>query len=82
MLKYESGVWVPYPEAKPHEIVVRDHKGDPLIEMNCPMILITLEELKEVWAAGVEKGWEVSIPVDDDPAPEFDAFIKSKGINL
>lgn len=45
-------------------------------------IVLTIEEARELFNAGREKGWEVTVPTDDDEAPDFETYLTLKGIDI
>jgi hypothetical protein len=74
MKRYEK-IWIP---EKREGFEFRDGDGDTPTLQKGSFIVLTVEELKEVWMAGFNR----ADPENDLPAPTFQSYLASKGIKL
>jgi hypothetical protein len=78
-MKQYDKIWVP---EKKQGFAMRDKEGDTPCILSGPVIVLTIEELSELWNAGyraarADLGMETKLP-----ALGFEAYSQSKGIDL
>lgn len=65
---------------------IRDGDGNALMEHEGPVIVLTVEELRDIWDAGFDQGDESALMmegrVNTSIAPDFRTYLQSKGINI
>jgi hypothetical protein len=82
-MKQYDKIWVP---EKKQGMAFRDAYGDTLSIVTGPVIVLTIEELRGVWEAAWNEGYNDSSISEGrtniEPLPDFTAYLKSQGITL
>ena len=78
-MKQYNNVYVPvYGKDATHYL--SDHT--PLAESG-QVIVLTIEEAFDLWSAGQKRGWAEALHGEEDSGePNFEPYLKSKGINI
>lgn len=79
-MKQYNNVYVPCPrEESTHTI----RKGDQWLEAcakeHSNAVLMSIEELRELWKAGAQHGYESDF---GGPAPDLETYLQSKGLTI
>lgn len=79
MKKYDK-IWVP---EKRQGMAFRDLEGDMPSILSGPVIVLTIEEAKEMWVRAVELFYGMDVPnIYETTSEDFKTYLKSKGIEL
>lgn len=85
-MKHYDKIWIPvdrmpkYWEETAEGFV---HKGNTVfMEKKESVIVLTVEELREMWNAGCRRGWEETRPTDEEEASDFETYLQSKGVTI
>lgn len=75
-MKLYDKIWIP---VKTQGLAFRDKEGDTPSILAGPVIVLSIEELKELWSAGAQHGYESDF---GGTAPDLTAYLQSKGISI
>lgn len=84
-MKLYDKIWIP--EKKEGVFAFRDSQGDVPVPVHATVIVLTIEELQELWNAAAWNGYENRIDQKTQGevsviSPDFTIYLQSKGINI
>jgi hypothetical protein len=61
----------------------RDVHSEEALSAKSNVIVLTIEEAFDLWSAGQKRGWAEALHGEEDSGePNFEPYLKSKGINI